>query len=139
MNKEDYYRRVIIHGITDNDLDALPIFDGWEYQSGYKFGNSSIGAGVEILFRKASSGDYISQNVLPIDGANLNIDEYYKGFDSSEEQMDDIKDDVLYDFCICFNRVKEKVFPEKLILCGIEPLVTDRQNAVRSGVVERLN
>ena len=62
---------------------------------------------------------------------NLNSSKYEEGFDSSDNQMEDIKDDVLYKFCLSFNEMarKEMLGTDRLWLCGIIPSNADIRSA----------
>lgn len=129
MRKEDYYRSLIIYGLTDEDFDNMGIIGDWVFSAAYIFQNAEIG--VEIHFRKKSNGVYQSINVLPLDATNLNSSKYEEGFDSSDNQMEDIKDDVLYKFCLSFNEMarKEMLGTDRLWLCGIIPSNADIRSA----------
>lgn len=118
MTKEDFFRRVILGGITEGQIrDEMNQFGNWEYKgqkpsvgSSYLvFQNEAKGAEVYIQADSKSSFIFGSKNVLPIDGSNLNSSKYEEGYDSSEEQATSLVSDVLYDFCIHFNKKAKEV------------------------------
>ena len=131
MGKEDYFRFLIIYGLTDDDLDNIRSFNGWIFKKEYDMLNAyifeNVEIGVQITFRKRFNGDYQSINVLPVDSSKLNSSNYEEGFDSSDNQMEDIKDDILYKFCLSFNVMagKEMIGTDRLWFCGIIPSIAD--------------
>ena len=56
MRKEDYYRSLIIYGLTDEDFDNMGIIGDWVFSAAYIFQNAEIG--VEIHFHLQSSQGY---------------------------------------------------------------------------------
>ena len=135
MNKIDYYRKVIIYGISEEELSTLKEFDGWEYKEKeinlkgvYKFQNTTVGKGVEITLNKEVENVYISVNVLPLDEKYFKSDVYIEGFDSSENQATSITDDVLYSFCLCFNKMARVLNKDtnNYWVCGIIPAKLDK-------------
>ena len=134
MKKEDYYRSLIIYGLTDEDFDNLGNFSGWMFKktldtgAAYIFQNIEIG--VEIYFCEKSKGVYQSANVLPLDASKINSSRYEEGFDSADNQMEDIKDDILYRFCLLFNKMARRsmIGTDRLWLCAIVPSIADTRD-----------
>lgn len=135
--KEDYFRSVIIGGIGEEQLCSLKAFGGWSFQGReamdgaycYVFANDEIGC--RVFFQKEDSC-FRSANVLPIDGENLNKPDYLDGFDSAEEQAEELTKDVLYDFCIQFNTMSQKANENTVGFwwCAIIPSVSDLRAAI---------
>ena len=129
--KENYYRKVIIENISEEEIGLFSPACDWEYVgtefiSGVKyhvFANENVGQ--KIYFTYKSS--FVSTNVLPIDAANMNKKEYLLGGDSAEEQADCITEDILYDFCIKINlkAKEENAKIDQSIRCAIIPSVHD--------------
>lgn len=129
--KENYYRKVIIENISEDNIGLLSSAYDWKYcgtetingKVYHVFANEDID--MKIYFRYKNS--FVSTNVLPIDAANINRKEYLLGGDSAEQQADDITEDILYDFCIKINSIAHEVNERKdqNIWCAIVPSVHD--------------
>ena len=78
--KENYYRKVIIENISEDNIGLLSSAYDWKYcgtetingEVYHVFANEDIG--MKIYFRYKNS--FVSTNVLPIDAANMNTKEY---------------------------------------------------------------
>lgn len=132
--KENYYRRIIIAG-EDAMKTIQDINNGWEFEDKAEelsenqmmVKNTDLGA--MIVFSRESECIIVSVNVLPIDFNNMNHPDYNKGFDSAENQMDDIRDDVLFNLCCRINNVIEE--NDLNAFCGIKPSEYDNNRCLQ--------
>lgn len=124
---------------ADKEEDALKAIkhleNGWHFddkdeelsENQIKLKNVELGA--EIVFNRESEYIFTSINVLPIDCSNLNSPEYNKGFDSAENQMKDIRDDILFNLCCRINNVIEN--NDLKAFCGIKPAEYDKKRCFK--------
>lgn len=131
MNKEIYFRNIILSGTKEDNKQALSIIPGWEFKTKnvkginhYCIENKEINA--QILFDPEIKQ---STNVIPVNPYMGDIyNKYEDGYDMSKNQKSNIKDDILYSLCILINdtidnynnkiQIKEKYLK---VLCGIVP------------------
>lgn len=101
MCKENFFRTLKIYGCEDDIIAAINEASNWKFTGKndncgiirYHFENVKLKA--EVLFENCNLY-FRSSNVLPLDTKNFSDPEYEKGFDSSENQAENYKDDVLY-------------------------------------------
>lgn len=122
--KEDYFRRIIVAG-EDAWKAIKHLENDWcfddkdEALSENQIMLKNVKLGVEIVFNRDNESIFTSINVLPIDCRDLNNPDYNKGFDSAENQMEDIRDDILFNLCCRINIVIDK--NDLKVFCGIKP------------------
>lgn len=133
MDKENYFRTLIITGKTEDINRLLNMIPKWickeEYIDGIKRKYiENKDKNVSVYFVNDEMG-FHSVNVLPIDSTIGDIFQKYEdGYDMSENQKSNMKDDILYSLCI---QIKKTVmeYNEKTeddenninVLCGIVP------------------
>ncbi|WP_270505843.1 hypothetical protein [Paraclostridium sordellii] len=128
MAKEEYFRKLIVK--SDSQSDIVTVFNNlqnWSYNGIVNGGGVqyhelvNINENAKVLFNCNNSGIIMSINVLPI---NMDGDErtvYRYGYDFSENQVTDIKDDILFDLCKEINNSINDVE----LYCGIVPSKND--------------
>lgn len=136
MNKESYYRVLVLSGTTYENKKILNMLPNWTFKTKNFDGlvhncieNKKLN--VQVLFDQDIKQ---SKNVLPIDSTIGDIYHIYEdGFDMSDSQKSNIKEDILFSLCIqindTINSYNEKVEDiEKTIniLCGIVPSEADK-------------
>lgn len=135
MNKENYYRNIILSGRKEDIRKSLSIIPEWKFktiqmQSVIQNCIENKKLNVRVLF---DSEIKRSTNVLPIDSSIGDIyNKYEDGFDMSENQKSNIKDDILYILCLQINKIIKKYNENNEdientidVLCGIVPSVYD--------------
>lgn len=135
MNKENYYRNIILSGRKEDIRKSLSIIPEWKFktiqmQSVIQNCIENKKLNVRVLF---DSEIKRSTNVLPINSSIGDIyNKYEDGFDMSENQKSNIKDDILYILCLQINKVIKKYNENNEdientidVLCGIVPSVYD--------------
>ena len=135
MNKENYYRNIMLSGTKEDIRKSLSIIPEWEFktiqmQSVIQNCIENKKLNVRVLF---DSEIKRSTNVLPIDSSIGDIyDKYEDGFDMSENQKSNMKDDILYILCLQINKIIKKYNENNEdientidVLCGIVPSVYD--------------
>lgn len=135
LNKEIYFRNIILSGTKENNKKVLSIIPEWKFktiqmQSVIQNCIENKKLNVRVLF---DSEIKRSTNVLPINSSIGDIyNKYEDGFDMSENQKSNIKDDILYILCLQINKVIKKYNENNEdientidVLCGIVPSVYD--------------
>lgn len=133
MGKKDYRRSLIFTGETKDIIKLLNTVPRWTYKEEYLDGIKrkyieNIDRNVRVFFVNDKLG-FHSVNVLPIDSTIGDIyNKYEDGYDMSENQKSNIKDDILYSLCIQIKKIimeyNEKTEDDENIinvLCGIIP------------------
>lgn len=136
MNKESYYRVIILSGETNENKKILNMLPGWTLKNKKFCGISRDCLENEELNVQVVFDQDIKQsiNVIPIDSTIGDIYHIYEdGFDMSEQQKENIKDDVLFSLCILindtvntYNENLEEIENTINVLCGIVPSEADR-------------
>ena len=126
MDKTSYYRTLIFKGKIEDIYKLLNMIPKWTYKEKYIENKDK---NVKVLFNFDDEVGYQSVNVLPIDSSVGDIfNKYEDGYDMSETQKSDIKDDILYSLCIQINKTMRE-YNECIedsensinVLCGIVP------------------
>ncbi len=101
MCQNECFRKLNIYGTKDEIINTNDKTADWRFIDKinhcgiyrYHFANDKLGA--EVLFEDCDTY-FRCSNVFPLDKKNFSEPEYNKGFDSSENQAENYKDDVLY-------------------------------------------
>lgn len=135
MNKEVYFRNIILSGTTEENKKVLSIIPEWEFKINNIKGINyyciqNMNLNVQVLFNPEIKQ---STNVIPINpciGDIYNI--YEDGYDMSENQKENIKDDILYTLCLQINKIikeynenNDDIENTINVLCGIVPSTND--------------
>jgi len=125
----------MLSGTKEDIRKSLSIIPEWEFktiqmQSVIQNCIENKKLNVRVLF---DSEIKRSTNVLPIDSSIGDIyDKYEDGFDMSENQKSNMKDDILYILCLQINKIIKKYNENNEdientidVLCGIVPSVYD--------------
>lgn len=136
MNKESYYRVLVLSGTTYENKKFLNMLPNWTFKTKNFDGivhncieNKKLN--VQVLFDQDIKQ---SKNVLPIDSTIGDIYHIYEdGFDMSDSQKSNIKEDILFSLCIqindtinSYNENVEDIEKTINILCGIVPSEADK-------------
>lgn len=134
MDKTSYYRSLIFNGKFEDICKLLNMIPKWTCNEDYIDGIKrkyieNKDKNVKILFDLNEETGFQSVNVLPIDSTIGDIyNKYEDGYDMSEKQKSNIKDDILYSLCIQINKTiceyNESIEDSENninVLCGIVP------------------
>lgn len=137
MDKIKYQRSLIFTGKTEDIIKLLNMIPRWTYKEEYLDGIKrkyieDKDRNVRVFFVNDERG-FRSVNVLPIDSTSGDIyNKYEDGYDMSDNQKSNIKDDILYLLCIQIKKTiieyNEKTEEDENIidvLCGIVPSDSD--------------
>lgn len=126
MNRISYYRSLVLNGKVEDINKLLSMIPTWTYSEKYIENKNK---NVQVLFSSNDEIGFHSVNVLPIDSTIGDIyNKYEDGYDMSENQKINIKDDILYSLCIQINKAMRE-YNENIedsensinVLCGIVP------------------
>jgi len=135
LNKEIYFRNIILSGTKENNKKVLNIIPGWKFKTINIQGviqncieNEKLN--VRVLFDLDIKQ---STNVVPIKSSIGDIyNKYEDGYDLSKNQKSNIKDDILYLLCLQINKIikeynenNDDIENTIDVLCGIVPSVYD--------------
>ena len=106
MCKEKYFRYIILKADSKEDIEkAFNSLKNWSYDGisdiyGKKYYQlSNIDENAKVLFLHDNSNSTYSSNVLPIKTDNKIKDTYRYGYDFSENQPENLKENILFDLC----------------------------------------
>lgn len=134
MDKTSYYRSLILNGKVEDIDKLLNMIPKWTYNEKYIDGIKrkyieNKDKNVQVFFSSNNEIGFQSVNVLPIDSTIGDIyNKYEDGYDMSENQKSNLKDDILYSLCIQINKAMRE-YNENTedsensinVLCGIIP------------------
>lgn len=124
MDKMKYFRKIVFVNYGTDKIDTLlEQIPSWECEeekidmNSYKVLKNSD-KNVKIYFLE-NSGCWASTNVLPINQVDGSDIYYEKGYDKSENQKEDLREDILYSLWLLINKViKEEGLD---FYCGLIP------------------
>lgn len=134
MDKTSYYRSLVLNGKVEDIDKLLNMIPKWTYNEKNIDGIKrkyieNKDKNVQVFFSSNNEIGFQSVNVLPIDSTIGDIyNKYEDGYDMSENQKSNLKDDILYSLCIQINKAMRE-YNENTedsensinVLCGIVP------------------
>ena len=134
MDKTSYYRSLVLNGKVEDIDKLLNMIPKWTYNEKNIDGIKrkyieNKDKNVQVFFSSNNEIGFQSVNVLPIDSTSGDIyNKYEDGYDMSENQKSNLKDDILYSLCIQINKAMRE-YNENTedsensinVLCGIVP------------------